>query len=191
MSNVKPEKRAWISPLSTISATLLASSKFSLSSKNSNITFLAYNESTGGATDDDTPGANRYNEANAKQEIKAANEQIAMNNDDDPTNDKPVNEKDFKGHVVDFDDEHSNSNGDLYDSVKEIVPDETNVHEELPNPNLIGEESEEVIEEAVDNFDDEEYEDEIDSYEDDEESDEDFEDDDFDDIEDIEEGDEE
>ena len=57
--------------------------------------------------------------------------------------------------------------------------------------NLIGEESDEIIEEAVDNFDDEEYEDEIDSYEDDEESEEEFEEDDFDDIEDIEEGDEE
>jgi DNA-directed RNA polymerase subunit beta len=56
--------------------------------------------------------------------------------------------------------------------------------------NLIGEESEEIIEEAVDNFDDEEYVDEIDSYEDDEDSEE-FEEDDFDDIEDIEEGDEE
>ena len=85
-------------------------------------------------------GCNGYKDRQFEQEIKAANEQIAMNNDDDPTNDKPVNEKDFKGHVVDFDDEHSNSNGDLYDSVKEIVPDETNVHEELPNPNLIGEE---------------------------------------------------
>lgn len=85
-------------------------------------------------------GCSGYKDRQFEQEIKAANEQIAMNNDDDPTNDKPVNEKDFKGHVVDFDDDYSNSNGDLYDSVKEIVPDETNVHEELPNPNLIGEE---------------------------------------------------
>ena len=85
-------------------------------------------------------GCNGYKDRQFEQEIKAANEQIAMNNDDDPTNDKPVNEKDFKGHVVDFDDDYSNSNGDLYDSVKEIIPDETNVHEELPNPDLIGEE---------------------------------------------------
>ena len=85
-------------------------------------------------------GCNDYKDRQFEQEVKAANEQIAMNNDDDPTNDKPVNEKDFKGHVVDFDDDYSNSNGDLYDSVKEIIPDETNVHEELPNPDLIGEE---------------------------------------------------
>ena len=73
-------------------------------------------------------GCNDYKDRQFEQEVKAANEQIAMNNDDDPTNDKPVNEKDFKGHVVDFDDDYSNSNGDLYDSVKEIIPDETNVH---------------------------------------------------------------
>lgn len=85
-------------------------------------------------------GCNDYKDRQFEQEVKAANEQIAMNNDDDPTNDKPVNEKDFKGHVVDFDDDYSNSNGDLYDSVKEIIPDETNVHEELPNPDLNGEE---------------------------------------------------
>lgn len=85
-------------------------------------------------------GCSGYKDRQFEQEIKAANEQIAMNNDDDPTNDKPVNEKDFKGHVVDFDDDYSNSNGDLYDSVKEIIPDETYVYEELPNPNLIGEE---------------------------------------------------
>ena len=85
-------------------------------------------------------GCNDYKDRQFEQEVKAANEQIAMNNDDDPTNDKAVNEKDFKGHVVDFDDDYSNSNGDLYDSVKEIIPDETNVHEELPNPDLIGEE---------------------------------------------------
>ena len=85
-------------------------------------------------------GCNDYKDRQFEQEVKAANEQIAMNNDDDPTNDKPVNEKDFKGHVVDFDDDYSNSNGDLYDSVKEIIPDETSVHEELPNPDLIGEE---------------------------------------------------
>ena len=51
-----------------------AAEPLKLTNKNSSITFLAYNESTGGATDDDTPGANRYNEANAKQEISAAKE---------------------------------------------------------------------------------------------------------------------
>ena len=40
-------------------------------------------------------GCNDYKDRQFEQEVKAANEQIAMNNDDDPTNDKPVNEKDF------------------------------------------------------------------------------------------------
>lgn len=40
--------------------------------KNTSITFLAYNESTGGATLDDTPGANQYSEENAVAEISAA-----------------------------------------------------------------------------------------------------------------------
>lgn len=42
--------------------------------KGSNITFLAYNQSTGGATLDATPGANQYYEDNAAAEIKAAKE---------------------------------------------------------------------------------------------------------------------
>ena len=42
--------------------------------KGSGITFLAYNLSTGGATLDNTPGANQYSEENAKKEIKAAKE---------------------------------------------------------------------------------------------------------------------
>lgn len=45
-----------------------------IDSKGSNITFLAYNLSTGGATLDDTPGANQYTEANAVSEITAAKE---------------------------------------------------------------------------------------------------------------------
>ena len=58
--------------------------------------------------------------------------------------------------------------------------------------NLIGDESEEIIEQVEDDFDDEEYDDELENYEDDEETeeDDDFEDESFDD-EDIEEGDEE
>ena len=62
-----------------------------------------------------------------------------MNNDDDPTNDKPVNEKDFKGHVVDFDNDYSNSNGDLYSNVQDITTDGTGANETLPNPDIIGE----------------------------------------------------
>ncbi len=84
-------------------------------------------------------GCNGYKDRQFEQEVKAANEQIAMNNDDDPTNDKPVNEKDFKGHVVDFDDDYSNSNGDLYSNVQDITTDGTGANETLPNPDIIGE----------------------------------------------------
>lgn len=42
--------------------------------KGTGITFLAYNLSTGGATYDDTPGANQYYEENAVAEITAAKE---------------------------------------------------------------------------------------------------------------------
>lgn len=84
-------------------------------------------------------GCNDYKDRQFEQEVKAANEQIEMNNDDDPTNDKPVNEKDFKGHVVDFDDDYSNSNGDLYSNVQDITTDGTGANETLPNPDIIGE----------------------------------------------------
>ncbi|MEE0888444.1 MAG: CapA family protein [Candidatus Saccharimonadaceae bacterium] len=43
-----------------------------INQKGTNITFLAYNLSTGGATYDDTPGANQYYEENAIEEINAA-----------------------------------------------------------------------------------------------------------------------
>ena len=43
-----------------------------ISQKGTSITFLAYNLSTGGATYDDTPGANQYYEENAVKEISAA-----------------------------------------------------------------------------------------------------------------------
>lgn len=45
-----------------------------LNEKGSGITFLAYNQSTGGATTGDYPGANQYYESNAAAEIKAAKE---------------------------------------------------------------------------------------------------------------------
>lgn len=51
-----------------------AAKPLEINEKNTEITFLAYNLSTGGATDDDTPGANRYNEDNAATEIAAAKE---------------------------------------------------------------------------------------------------------------------
>lgn len=43
-----------------------------LSEKDSNITVLAFNQSTGGATYDDTPGANQYYEEVAAEQIKEA-----------------------------------------------------------------------------------------------------------------------
>lgn len=42
--------------------------------KGNNVTFLAYNQSTGGATLGDTPGANQYYEENAVSEINSAKE---------------------------------------------------------------------------------------------------------------------
>ena len=45
-----------------------------INQKGNGITFLAYNLSTGGATYDDTPGANQYNEDNVVAEISQAKE---------------------------------------------------------------------------------------------------------------------
>lgn len=45
-----------------------------INEKGNGITFLAYNESTGGATHGDVPGANQYYEENASSEIQAAKE---------------------------------------------------------------------------------------------------------------------
>lgn len=49
-----------------------AARPLNLNEKNTNITFLAYNLSTGGATLDNTPGANQYTEEDAISEIGAA-----------------------------------------------------------------------------------------------------------------------
>ena len=51
-----------------------AAKPLQLNEKGNGITFLAYNQSTGGATNGDTPGANQYYEENAEAEIKAAKE---------------------------------------------------------------------------------------------------------------------
>lgn len=51
-----------------------AAEPLEISQKGNKITFLAYNESTGGATTGETPGANQYDETNATAEIKAAKE---------------------------------------------------------------------------------------------------------------------
>ena len=74
-----------------------------------------------------------------QDKIDAANDQIKKNHDDDPSNDKPVNEDDL-GHGVDFDDEHSDSKGNLNDSVENITTDPTGdqTGKELPDPNETG-----------------------------------------------------
>ena len=51
-----------------------ASRPLEINEKNTGITFLAYNQSTGGATHGDTPGANQYYEENAVSEINSAKE---------------------------------------------------------------------------------------------------------------------
>ena len=51
-----------------------AAAPLELDEKGTDITFLAYNLSTGGATYDDTPGANQYYEENASADIAAAKE---------------------------------------------------------------------------------------------------------------------
>lgn len=51
-----------------------AAAPLEINEKGSGITFLAYNQSTGGATHDNTPGANQYYENNATAEISAAKE---------------------------------------------------------------------------------------------------------------------
>lgn len=49
-----------------------AATPLKISEKGTNITMLAYNQSTGGATYGSLPGANQYYEENAKSEIEAA-----------------------------------------------------------------------------------------------------------------------
>lgn len=49
-----------------------------------------------------------------------------------------VNEDDFGDHNVDFDDNHSSSDGTLDDSVSDVTTDGTGVGEELPDPNQSG-----------------------------------------------------
>ena len=63
----------------------------------------------------------------------------------DDANDKiengdKVNEDDFGDHNVEFDDEHSNENGDLDESIKDITtsPENDKTNEELPDPNHTG-----------------------------------------------------
>lgn len=73
-----------------------------------------------------------------QDKIDDANNQIDDNNKDQNTgNDKPVNEGDL-GHGADFDDQHSNEQGDLDNSVGNITTDGTGAGSELPDPNESG-----------------------------------------------------
>ena len=78
-----------------------------------------------------------------------ANETINNNNSDtNPNNDTRVNESDFGDHGVNFSDDHSNSNGDLNDSAKNITTDSTGdqTGTDLPSPEDTEEEFEERVE---------------------------------------------
>ena len=77
-----------------------------------------------------------------QNKIDEANEKIKNNNKDtDKTNDTPVNERDFGSHNVDFDDAHSDAQGNLNDSVENITTDGTGAakaNDPLPDPNETG-----------------------------------------------------
>ena len=78
--------------------------------------------------------------ADLQEKIDAANDQIEKNHDSDPTNDKPIYEDDL-GHGVKFDDDHSDGNGKLNDSVEDITTDGQGAvkHDDpLPDPNATG-----------------------------------------------------
>ena len=103
----------------------------------------------------------RQDHEDMQNDIDNANQQIDNNNaDTDTSNDKPVNESDFGDHGVDFDDDHSNENGDLDNSVENITTDDSGYvpDEPLPDPNVTGAEFDaqyvaptevEVVEEAA------------------------------------------
>lgn len=76
-----------------------------------------------------------------QEAIDDANRRIDENNQDqDPTNNIPVNESDFGDAQVDFDDEHSDEQGNLDPSVENITTDPTGdqTDEPLPDPNKTG-----------------------------------------------------
>ena len=83
----------------------------------------------------------RQDEEELQQAIDDANRRIDENNqDEDPTNNIPVNESDFGDAQVDFDDEHSDEQGNLDPSVENITTDPTGdqTDEPLPDPNKTG-----------------------------------------------------
>lgn len=72
-----------------------------------------------------------------EEDIKEINETIDENNKDtDKSNDKPVNENDYDH--IDFDDEHSDEQGNLDNSVENVTTDGTGANEPLPDPNVTG-----------------------------------------------------
>lgn len=80
-------------------------------------------------------------EKDLQDKIDMANDKINTNNSDtNKNNDSSVNEKDFGGHDVNFDSNHSDGNGNLNDSVKDITTDSSNdqTNQELPDPNQSG-----------------------------------------------------
>ncbi len=104
---------------------------------------------------------NDIDDANNKIE---ENQRIDQENQGKPEEEQqktdPVNESDFGDHNVDFDDDHSNENGDLDNSVENITTDDSGYvpDEPLPDPNATGAEFDaqyvaptevEVVEEAA------------------------------------------
>ena len=74
-------------------------------------------------------------------DIAEANQQIAENNaDQNPANNVPVNESDFGAANVQFDEQHSDAQGNLDNSVENITTDPTGdmTNEPLPDPNQTG-----------------------------------------------------
>ena len=83
----------------------------------------------------------RQDEQDLQNDIDRANDQIDANNSDhNPYNNDPVNESDFGDHGVDFDDEHSDGQGNLDPSVEDITTDPTGdrTNDPLPDPNQTG-----------------------------------------------------
>lgn len=76
----------------------------------------------------------RQDEEDMQQDIDDANEKIEQGG--------TVNEDDFGDHDVDFDDQHSDENGNLDDSVEEITTDGTGAYDAndpLPSPEAVEE----------------------------------------------------
>lgn len=76
----------------------------------------------------------KRDEQDFQNKISSANEKIDSGN--------TVNEDDFGDHGVEFDENHSNSNGDLDSSVKNITTDSSSdkTNNPLPDPNVTGRE---------------------------------------------------